>query len=111
MKPPLKILLLGKGGQVGWELQRSLASPSALAALKGIYHLAAASEISWYGYAQHAFTWAWTQCAKVKLDDAQLKAIARSDYETAAYRPLNSWLNFSKLKLHFSLHLPIGSKA
>jgi dTDP-4-dehydrorhamnose reductase len=42
----MKILLLGKNGQVGWKLQRSLASPSALAALKGIYHLAAASEIS-----------------------------------------------------------------
>jgi dTDP-4-dehydrorhamnose reductase len=33
MKPPLKILLLGKGGQVGWELQRSLAPLGELVAL------------------------------------------------------------------------------
>ena len=33
MKPPLKILLLGKGGQVGWELQRSLAPLGDLVAL------------------------------------------------------------------------------
>jgi dTDP-4-dehydrorhamnose reductase len=33
MKPPLKILLLGKGGQVGWELQRSLAPLGELIAL------------------------------------------------------------------------------
>jgi dTDP-4-dehydrorhamnose reductase len=107
----MKILLLGKHGQVSWELQRSLASQSALAALKGIYHLAASGEISWYGCAQHVFTWAWAQCAKVKLDDAQLNAIASSDYKTAAHRPLNSRPNCSKLKLHFNLHLAIGSKA
>jgi dTDP-4-dehydrorhamnose reductase len=105
----MKILLLGKNGQFGWKLQRSLASQSASAALKGIYHLAASGEISSYGYAQHVFTWAWAQCAKVKLDDAQLKAIASSDYETAAYRLLNSRPNCSKLKLHFNLHLPIDS--
>ncbi|WP_250647329.1 dTDP-4-dehydrorhamnose reductase [Deefgea salmonis] len=33
MKRPLKILLLGKGGQVGWELQRSLAPLGELIAL------------------------------------------------------------------------------
>ena len=33
MKPPIKILLLGKGGQVGWELQRSLAPLGDLVAL------------------------------------------------------------------------------
>jgi dTDP-4-dehydrorhamnose reductase len=33
MMPPLKILLLGKGGQVGWELQRSLAPLGELIAL------------------------------------------------------------------------------
>jgi dTDP-4-dehydrorhamnose reductase len=33
MRPPLKILLFGKGGQVGWELQRSLAPLGDLVAL------------------------------------------------------------------------------
>ena len=33
MKPALKILLLGKNGQVGWELQRSLAPLGHLTAL------------------------------------------------------------------------------
>ena len=33
MKPPLKILLFGKSGQVGWELQRSLSPLGELVAL------------------------------------------------------------------------------
>ena len=33
MRPPLKILLFGKGGQLGWELQRSLAPLGELIAL------------------------------------------------------------------------------
>ncbi|MGA8513888.1 MAG: dTDP-4-dehydrorhamnose reductase [Burkholderiaceae bacterium] len=75
-------------------------------ALGGLYHLAAAGETSWYGYAQHVFALARRQGMTLELQDAQFKAIPTSEYKTAAQRPLNSRLNCDQLKSHFSLHLP-----
>jgi dTDP-4-dehydrorhamnose reductase len=74
--------------------------------LAGLYHLAAAGETSWYGYAQHVFAQARSQGKALKLDDAQLKAIPSADYKTAAQRPLNSRLDCSKLKSLLGLHIP-----
>jgi dTDP-4-dehydrorhamnose reductase len=74
--------------------------------LGGLYHLAAAGETSWHGYAQHVFAVARQQGTVLKLQDDLLKAIPTSEYPTAAQRPLNSRLNCSKLKSNFALHLP-----
>jgi dTDP-4-dehydrorhamnose reductase len=74
--------------------------------LIGLYHLAAEGEASWHGYAQHVFAVARQQGKALQLQDAQLKAIATSEYKTAAQRPLNSRLNCSKLKSGFTLHIP-----
>jgi dTDP-4-dehydrorhamnose reductase len=74
--------------------------------LSGIYHLAAAGETSWYGYAQHIFTLARQRGMVLRLRDDQFKSISTDEYKTAAQRPLNSRLNCDKLKSHFSLHLP-----
>jgi dTDP-4-dehydrorhamnose reductase len=74
--------------------------------LSGLYHLAAAGETSWYGYAQHVFDQARLKDVVLKLDNAQFKAIPTSAYPTAAQRPLNSRLNCSKLKSHFDLYIP-----
>jgi dTDP-4-dehydrorhamnose reductase len=74
--------------------------------LSGLYHLAAAGETSWYGYAQHVFAQARAKGVTLKLNDAQLKAIPSSDYKTAAQRPLNSRLDCGKLKSRFGLHFP-----
>jgi dTDP-4-dehydrorhamnose reductase len=74
--------------------------------LSGLYHVAAAGETSWYGYAQHVFALARAQGKVLKLDDSQLNAIPSSDYKTAAQRPLNSRLDCSKLKSHFGLYIP-----
>jgi dTDP-4-dehydrorhamnose reductase len=74
--------------------------------LSGLYHLAAAGETSWYGYAQHVFEQARLKGVVLKLDNAQFKAIPTSAYPTAAQRPLNSRLNCSKLKSHFDLYIP-----
>jgi dTDP-4-dehydrorhamnose reductase len=74
--------------------------------LAGLYHLAAAGETSWYGYAQHVFAQARAQGKALKLDNAQLKAIPSADYKTAAQRPLNSRLDCSKLKSQLGLHIP-----
>lgn len=74
--------------------------------LSGLYHLAAAGETSWHGYAQYVFAQARAKGVALKLDDAQLKAIPSSDYKTAAVRPLNSRLDCGKLKSHIGLHIP-----
>ena len=87
-------------------ITRLSTSPELAGELTGIYHLAAAGETSWHRYAQHVFSRARAHGVTLKLDDAQLKAIASADYPTAAQRPLNSRLECSKLKLHFSLQLP-----
>jgi dTDP-4-dehydrorhamnose reductase len=75
-------------------------------ALGGIYHLSAAGETSWFGYAQHLFAKVREQGMALKLVDAQLKPIPSSEYKTAAQRPLNSRLDCTKLKSVFELHLP-----
>jgi dTDP-4-dehydrorhamnose reductase len=75
--------------------------------LAGLYHLSAAGETSWYGYAQHVFAQARHKGLALKLDDAQLKAIPTSAYPTAAQRPLNSRLDCTKLKSSFNLHVPL----
>ena len=72
----------------------------------GVYHLAAAGETTWHGYAKHIFAAARKHGVTLKLDDALLKAISTLDYKTAAQRPLNSTLNCEKLKSAFGLHLP-----
>ncbi|MEB2651351.1 dTDP-4-dehydrorhamnose reductase [Pseudomonas siliginis] len=72
--------------------------------LAGLYHLAAAGEVSWYGYASHVLDFA-------KAQGEELAVMAVNPIETAAYptparRPLNSRLDTQKLRKKFSLHLP-----
>jgi dTDP-4-dehydrorhamnose reductase len=83
-------------------ISRLVAQPN----LGGLYHLAAAGESSWHGYAQHVFAQARLQGLALKLKPEQLHAIPTADYKTAAQRPLNSRLDCSKLKSGFGLHLP-----
>jgi dTDP-4-dehydrorhamnose reductase len=74
--------------------------------LSGLYHVSAAGETSWHGYAKHVFEQARLKGMMFKLKDEQLKAIPTSDYPTAAQRPLNSRLDCSKLKSSFNLYIP-----
>ncbi|WP_273828221.1 MULTISPECIES: dTDP-4-dehydrorhamnose reductase [Pseudomonas] len=72
--------------------------------LAGLYHLAAAGEVSWHGYASHVIGF-----AKANGEELAVKAINSidtADYPTSARRPLNSRLNTQKLRDNFSLHLP-----
>ncbi|MFG6206217.1 dTDP-4-dehydrorhamnose reductase [Pseudomonas retamae] len=72
--------------------------------LAGLYHLAAAGEVSWHGYASKviAFAQASGELLAVKTIDP-IKTVA---YPTPARRPLNSRLDTRKLRDNFSLHLP-----
>ena len=73
-------------------------------ALKGVYHLTASGETSWYEYANYVFSEARAQ--GMKLQVSSVKKIRTSEYSMAATRPLNSRLNCSKLGEAFSLNLP-----
>lgn len=74
--------------------------------VSGIYHLAAAGQTSWHGYARHVFDLARQHGETLLLAPSQLKAIPTSDYPTPARRPLNSRLNTEKLRTTFGLTLP-----
>ncbi|MFJ2428949.1 dTDP-4-dehydrorhamnose reductase [Pseudomonas sp. NPDC087804] len=72
--------------------------------LAGLYHLAAAGEVSWHGYATYVIDFA-------KANDEELAVTAINPIDTSAYptparRPLNSRLSTQKLRDNFSLHLP-----
>ena len=72
----------------------------------GTYHLAAAGETSWYGYAKFVIDRARQQGIALKLDYAALKPIPASDYPLPAKRPQNSRLNTHLLERSFALKLP-----
>lgn len=72
--------------------------------LTGHYHLAAAGECSWFGYAQLIFETAQLLGQDLKIK--QVNPIATESYPTPAKRPLNSRLNTHKLKQTFKIHLP-----
>lgn len=72
--------------------------------LAGLYHLAAAGEVSWHGYASHVI--AFAQDNGEQLAVKTISPIDTTAYPTPARRPLNSRLNTQKLRDNFSLHLP-----
>ncbi len=72
--------------------------------LGGLYHLAAAGEISWHGYASHVIEFAKANGEQLAV--ASINPIDTTAYPTPARRPLNSRLNTQKLRDNFSLHLP-----
>ena len=72
----------------------------------GVYHLVAAGETTWHGYASHVI-----EKAKAIKPDLQIKAtevapVPTSAFPTPATRPLNSRLCTAKLRQAFGLVLP-----
>ncbi|MBY4949094.1 dTDP-4-dehydrorhamnose reductase [Cupriavidus respiraculi] len=72
----------------------------------GIYHLAAAGETSWHGYATELLRYAAAHGAELKVDPARVEAIAATAYPVPAPRPANSRLDTTKLQAVFGIHLP-----
>lgn len=70
----------------------------------GLYHLAAAGEVSWHGYA--SFVIEQARQAGQELAVQKIAAITTADYPTPAQRPLNSRLDCQKLRNVFQLRLP-----
>ncbi|MNZ11438.1 dTDP-4-dehydrorhamnose reductase [compost metagenome] len=74
--------------------------------LAGIYHLAAAGETSWHGYAQFVLAHASRNGAVLKVSADQVVAICTNEYPVPATRPLNSRLALAKIEKMFHLKMP-----
>ncbi len=72
----------------------------------GTYHLAAAGETSWYGYAKFVIDRARAQGDALALTADGLKPIPAIEYPLPAKRPQNSRLNTQLLERSFALKLP-----
>lgn len=70
----------------------------------GIYHLAAAGETSWHGYAEAIFAEAGKSGLIEKLP--LVRRITSADFPLPARRPANSRLDCSRFRRDFNLQLP-----
>jgi dTDP-4-dehydrorhamnose reductase len=74
--------------------------------LSGIYHLVAAGQTTWHGYAQHVIETARRLAPEKSLKVQEIAAVASSAFVTPARRPHNSRLDTRKLKTTWGLQLP-----
>jgi dTDP-4-dehydrorhamnose reductase len=72
----------------------------------GIYHVAAAGETSWHGYARFVVQQARQAGRTLKAGPEQVLPISTADYPTPAKRPHNSRLNCALFQNTFGLKLP-----
>ena len=72
----------------------------------GTYHLVAAGETSWHGYACRVIEAARASGRPVKVAREAIAAVPSSEFVTAAERPKNSRLDTGKLRRAFGLTLP-----
>ncbi len=72
----------------------------------GVYHLAAAGETTWHGYASHVIEKAKAIKPDLPIKATEVAPVPTSAFPTPATRPLNSRLCTAKLKQAFGLVLP-----
>lgn len=72
----------------------------------GIYHLAAHGYTSWHDYAIYIFNQAAELGVQLQIDPERVRAVASSEFITAAKRPMNSRLACEKLEKTFGITLP-----
>lgn len=75
--------------------------------LAGTYHLAAAGETSWHGYAQFVLAHASRSGIALRVAADQVRAISTEAYPVPAPRPRNSRLALAKLEKTFNLKMPL----
>jgi len=76
----------------------------------GIYHLAAAGETTWHGYATEVLGYAASKGLALRVNPAAIEAIPATAYPLPAPRPSNSRLDTGKLRATFGIHLPDWQK-
>ena len=69
---------------------------------KCLYHLTAAGETTWHGFAEAIIS----QAGNNEKNRLTLKAVKTDDYPTPAARPFNSLLDNNLLKEHYGIKLP-----
>jgi len=74
--------------------------------LSGLYHLAAAGETSWHGYASFVIEYARRAGWSTRLADEAIEAVPTEAFPTAAKRPHYSRLDCSRLENTFGLQMP-----
>ncbi|MDD2720650.1 MAG: dTDP-4-dehydrorhamnose reductase [Gallionella sp.] len=74
--------------------------------ISGLYHLVAAGETSWHGYASFVLDVARRKGVAIKVAADAIQPVPTSAFPTPAKRPHNSRLNTEKLRNTMSLHLP-----
>jgi dTDP-4-dehydrorhamnose reductase len=74
--------------------------------LGGLYHLAAAGQTSWHGYASHVLAQARQIRPELPLKVSDIAPVPTSAFPTPAQRPLNSRLDTRKLQQAFGLVPP-----
>jgi dTDP-4-dehydrorhamnose reductase len=74
--------------------------------ISGLYHLAAAGETSWYGYANFVLNFARQEGVKLTVAPENVFPVTSSEFPSAARRPKNSRLDTGKLQSTFDLSLP-----
>ncbi|MGC3895530.1 dTDP-4-dehydrorhamnose reductase [Pseudomonas urmiensis] len=74
--------------------------------LSGLYHLAAAGETTWCGYARYVLGLAEQAGIELKVKADAVLALTTDAYPTPARRPANSRLDTQKLEKAFGLQLP-----
>ncbi|MGQ0555929.1 MAG: dTDP-4-dehydrorhamnose reductase [Nitrospiraceae bacterium] len=72
----------------------------------GLYHLVASGETNWCDYARFVVAEALALGKSLKLSPDSIRAIASSEYPTAATRPSNSRMDTGKLRRTFGFELP-----
>ena len=85
-------------------LRSALTAPAAR--LAGTYHVAAAGETTWHGYAQFVLDCAAKSGKALKASPDTVDPVATSAFPTPARRPHNSRLNTDKLRGAFGLQPP-----
>lgn len=73
----------------------------------GIYHLAAAGETSWNGYARHVIGQAIARGVPLRTTPDKVLPVPSSAFPTPARRPLNSRLSTVKLREALGIELPL----
>lgn len=74
--------------------------------LVGTYHLTAAGETSWHGYARFIIRRAREKGWPIRVTDDAIEAVATGAFPTAARRPHNSRLDCVTLERSFGLRMP-----
>ncbi|MDP1996650.1 MAG: dTDP-4-dehydrorhamnose reductase [Gallionella sp.] len=74
--------------------------------LSGLYHLVAAGETSWHGYARFVLEFARRAGIGLKVEPKAIEAVPTSAFHTPARRPHNSRLDTNKLQQTFGLNTP-----